>query len=70
MLTIEILSQEGYFVCTSRTTVEDGDENMVLWGVKTLINKFHELTKNKLYYSRIGYLKNDRAEELKQVSVI
>ena len=62
-----MLTQEGYFVATSKTTVDDEEEPMVLWGARTLVAKFQDLMRNKVYYNRIGYLKNDKAAELRTV---
>ena len=63
-----MLTQEGYFIATGKTTVDDIEEPMVVWGARTLVAKFQELMKHKIYYSRIGLLKNDRAEEMEAVS--
>ena len=49
------------------TAVQDGDDIMTLWGLAQLVKKYHEMAKNKMYYNRIGYLKLDKAEELRKV---
>lgn len=52
------------------TKVECEDEPVVLCGLPNLVKKFHEMSKYKVYYSKIGYLKGEKAEEIKKVAKV
>jgi hypothetical protein len=63
-----MLQREDRYVAMDTTRVDCEDEPVVLCGLPALVKKFHEMSKNKVYYSRIGYLKSDKAEEVRKVS--
>lgn len=65
-----MLEREGRFVAVESIKVDCEDEPVVLCGLPTLVKKFHEMSKNKVYYSRIGYLRGDKADEIKKVRTI
>lgn len=65
-----MLERDNRFVAMDTTRVDCEDEPVVLCGLPSLVKKFHEMSKNKVYYSRIGYLKGDKAEEIRKVVVI
>lgn len=63
----EMLSQANFHVLESRIQIQDEDDLLTIWSLKELVEMFHELSKNKMYFNRIGYLKSDKAESLKMV---
>jgi hypothetical protein len=62
-----MLETSGRFVAIEKTKVDCEDEPVTLCGLPSLVKKFHEMAKNKVYYSRIGILKEDKAEEIRKV---
>lgn len=67
LLTKGMLTQEGHFVAMSPTKVDSDDETIVLCGLPKLVKKYLEIAKNKIYYSRTGYLKDSKVEEIRKV---
>lgn len=61
------MNHHGFSIVSEPTQIELDGEAVVLCDLGSLLKMYRKLSKNNLYYSKTGYLKGDKAEEIRQV---
>jgi hypothetical protein len=57
---LELLEEE-------KVIIDDENEEVTICSIEELMKKFYQLKKEKLYHTKIGYLKSQKIDELRNV---